>query len=402
MRLFHTPIHDEFGRWPVAYIPYGGADFGEIEAVAAAVGDGDDDAYHAAWTASGDRIASAADAALRRGHRASARGLFLRASCFHAASYHLLYGEPVDRRLLASYRRQIDLYERGLALADDPATVLRIPFEGTTLPGYLIPAEGCAGRKRPTLVLTNGYDGTVTDLHFASVVAATRRGYHCLVFDGPGQGGALYEQGLRLRPDWEAVVSAVLDHAVGLDVVDAERIVLQGWSLGGHLALRAASGEHRLAACIADPGLWSIADGFRKAALGIGVPPGEAARLGELSDHWMRQLEAMVEANRKLRWVVCQRGFWTHGVSTVRDYLADVERFTLDGRVAEIRCPTLVTAAESDALARTATAVHEALRCPATLIRFTDAEGAGMHCEMGNRSLLNQRVLDWLDERFAN
>ncbi len=34
-------------------------------------------------------------------------------------------------------------------------------------------------------------------------------------------------------------------------------------------------------------------------------------------------------------------------------------------------------------------------------MRFTVAEGAGGHCEMGNRSLLNNRVLDWLDEQFA-
>jgi hypothetical protein len=34
-------------------------------------------------------------------------------------------------------------------------------------------------------------------------------------------------------------------------------------------------------------------------------------------------------------------------------------------------------------------------------VRFTTAEGAGGHCEMGNRSLLNARVLDWLDEQFG-
>jgi hypothetical protein len=28
-----------------------------------------------------------------------------------------------------------------------------------------------------------------------------------------------------------------------------------GWSFGGHLAPRAATGEHRIEACIADPGL---------------------------------------------------------------------------------------------------------------------------------------------------
>jgi hypothetical protein len=39
-----SDFHDEFGTWPIAYIAYGGADFGEIQAVARAVGDGDDSA----------------------------------------------------------------------------------------------------------------------------------------------------------------------------------------------------------------------------------------------------------------------------------------------------------------------------------------------------------------------
>ena len=43
----------------------------------------------------------------------------------------------------------------------------------------------------------------------------------------------------------------------------------------------------------------------------------------------------------------------------------------------------------------------DALRCPKTLLRFTAAEGADGHCEMKNRSLLNRRVLDWLDEQFG-
>jgi hypothetical protein len=39
------------------------------------------------------------------------------------------------------------------------------------------------------------------------------------------------------------------------------------------------------------------------------------------------------------------------------------------------------------------------LECPKPLMRFTAAEGADGHCEMGNRSLLNGRVLDWVDEQ---
>jgi hypothetical protein len=233
--------------------PYGGADFGGIAAVAREVGEGDDSAFHTAWVSAGDRLAAEAETPLARGHRQSARELLLRASCFYALSYHPLYGEPVDPRLTAAFRAP-----------------LRIPFEGTTLPAYLVPAAGHEDKTRPLLILNNGCDASVTDLYFASAVAATRRGYHCLIFDGPGQGEMLILQGVRLRPDWETVIGSV-------------------------------------------------------------------------------------------------------------------------------RCPTLLTMAEHDSLSESAPEVYQALRCPKTLIRFTAAEGAGDHCEMRNRSLLNRRVLVWLD-----
>ena len=67
------------------------------------------------------------------------------------------------------------------------------------------------------------------------------------------------------------------------------------------------------------------------------------------------------------------------------------------GSTCAIACPTAVTAAEADPLARSADQVYEGLRCPKTLLRFTTAEGAGDHCEMRNRTLLDQRVFDWLD-----
>jgi hypothetical protein len=71
------------------------------------------------------------------------------------------------------------------------------------------------------------------------------------------------------------------------------------------------------------------------------------------------------------------------------------------GREHLIRCPVLMTLAESDRLAQYTSAFFDALRCPKALIRFTDAEGAGGHCEMMNRSLVNRRTLDWLDQQFA-
>jgi dipeptidyl aminopeptidase/acylaminoacyl peptidase len=68
----------------------------------------------------------------------------------------------------------------------------------------------------------------------------------------------LIKQGLVMRPDWENVVKPVVDYALTRPEVDPEKIALMGISLGGYLAPRAASGEHRLAACIADPGQWDM------------------------------------------------------------------------------------------------------------------------------------------------
>lgn len=401
MPLFVHPHHERFGTWPLGYIPYGGADFGEVLAVANAVGDGDDDAFYQAWCAAADRLAAEAAHTLALGHRGSASALFLRASAFYAAAYHPLYGEPVDGRLLAAFRRQMQVFEQGMALADPGVAPIRIPFAGGDMPGYLVPAQGRAGEVRPLLLLTNGYDATITDLYFASAVAASRRGYHCLVFDGPGQGAMLYERGIRLRPDWETVIGAVVDFALTQPNVDPRRIALSGWSLGGHLAPRAASAEHRLAACIADPGLWSIADGIRQLARQLGVPEGQLVRLGEMDQRWVDQLDTMVRGNDKLRWSVVQRGFWVHGVSDMRGYVQAAEQFTLDGRAEQIQCPTLLSVAAHDPLASGVEAFFDALRCPKQLLRFSAQEGAADHCEMFNRSLFNRRALDWLDAVMA-
>ncbi|MBS0221115.1 MAG: alpha/beta fold hydrolase [Proteobacteria bacterium] len=401
VRFFKNELHDEFGSWPLGYTAYGGPDVGEIDAIARAVGDGDDTAFFSAWCAAGDRAIEEAEKLVTQGLRSSASELYLRASAFYATSYHPIYGEPVDPRLLSAFRKQIDAFDRGLALRKVPVMPLRIPFQGTAMPAYLLPAERLEGERRPLVILTNGYDASVTEMYFAMAVAASRRGYHCLLFDGPGQGAMLIEHGIRLRPDWDTVVRAVVDAALDIDIVDPQRIALSGWSLGGFLAPRAAAGEPRLAACIADPGNWGIGPGLRAFARRLGLDEQAAHHLEKADDAIYATMKKIVEADRKLRWGVVQRGFWVHGVGELRAFVREANAFTLEGHIEKIRCPTLITAAEADPLASGAESLFERLKCPKHLMRFTVAEGAGDHCEMQSRSLANRRVLDWLDVTLA-
>lgn len=400
--LFYNELHEDFGTWPLAYIPYGGADYGEIKAVAAFIADGDDSIFYNVWTATGDRFYSEADATLAKGHVASARELYLRASAFYGTSFHPLYGSPTDPRILTVYAKQIAALDKGLSLGPHPNRPLTIPFGDTTLPAYFVAAEGFEAETRPLIIFTNGYDGTLTDMYFASAVAASRRGYHSLIFDGPGQGGMLYERGIPLRHDWEVVINAVVDFAEKLPLVDTQRMALSGWSLGGYLAPRGASGEPRLAALIADPGTWSIADGLRKVIMRtFNLSPEAVADLSALDSQLLEKADDVIRSNPQLNWKIVKRGFWVHGVDNLRDYFASAELFTMKDRAELIRCPTLITQAENDILAADTGAFFDALTCPKTLMRFTATEGADKHCEMGNRSSLNRRVLDWLDEQFG-
>ncbi|MCC7022163.1 MAG: alpha/beta fold hydrolase, partial [Thermomicrobiales bacterium] len=109
---------------------------------------------------------------------------------------------------------------------------------------------------RPTILFHGGFDSTLEELYPAAGAAAIERGYHCLAFAGPGQGRALREQGLPFRPDWEAVVTPVVDVALARPEVDPSRLALLGWSYGGLLAPRAAAFEPRIAALIAWDGIY--------------------------------------------------------------------------------------------------------------------------------------------------
>ena len=318
----------------------------------------------------------------------------LRACTYYRTSYVLLFGAPVDPRLVHAFDRETTAFLKAATLFDPPIEPVEIPYDGTTLPGYFYRVD-VSGRPRPTLIATNGYDATVHQMHFGHAVAAVRRGYNCLLFDGPGQGRVLYKQSLPLRPDWEHVVTPVVDYAVSRPEVDPTRIALIGWSFGGYLAPRAASAEPRLAACIADPGLWDLLEALKASAP---LPPEVRDHLADVDPAVLQPLFAWMAEEPALHWAFIQRGLWVHGLESLFDYIRVAPAYSLASHVAQIRCPTLVTWAEREPLAQFAGRLYDALTCPKALLRFTHAEGAGDHCEAMARTLFHQRAFDWLDE----
>ena len=362
------------------YATYGGAELGEVLVTCRDIPEGDEQAWSAKWAATAARVEEIGRTSLAAGHRVSAREAFLRASNYYRTADFYRREDPAndpESARLSTASRQT--FAEAAELLDIPARPVRVPYEGTTLPGYLFLAD-TSGEPGPTVVYHGGYDSTLEEDYLALAAGALRRGYHVLAFDGPGQGSTVRDQGLHFRPDWEAVVTPVIDFAVKLPEVDPNRITLIGTSLGGYLAARAAAFEPRIAACVLHDGVYSFAQAFEQ----MDAPSPEA-----------------MAANTQLRWAI-RNGQWTFGVRDPGELAERGKAYTMAGIADRITCPTLVLEAENDQFfAGQPRQLFDELTCPKDLYVFAEADGAGEHCHEGALALWHQRAFDWLDERFT-
>ncbi|WP_254306684.1 S9 family peptidase [Clostridium sp. 001] len=114
--------------------------------------------------------------------------------------------------------------------------------------------------KRAYLRASNYYS---TAEFYGIAMSALERGMNFFTFEGPGQGEAVRKQHLFFRYDYEKVVTPVIDYLISRKEIDPNRIVLMGKSFGEYLVPRAAACEKRIAACIANGGVYDFM-GFRR------------------------------------------------------------------------------------------------------------------------------------------
>jgi pimeloyl-ACP methyl ester carboxylesterase len=379
------------------FAAYGGSDLGEVLVTAKAIPEGDEAAWLKSWERTADRVAGLAESSLARGHKVSAREVFFRASNYYRTAEFFKRKNPsIDPDVLRLSGRSRDTFIAASQLLGTPFEIVRIPYEGTTLSGYLFLVDG-SGAPRPTVIYNNGFDSTQEESYFAIAAAALLRGYNVLAFDGPGQGAAIREQRLPFRADWEAVITPVVDFALSRKEVAPDKIALFGYSLGGYLVARAAAYEHRVAAIILDDGIYDFNAAFRKALPSFLIAWIEAGK-DKLATP-MLQLIASLKTGP--RWAM-HNGRWTFGAPSAAEFIRLTCQYNLKDCVHLIRASTLVLDAENDQFLKgQPELVYAALMCPKKLVTLYAAEGAGEHCHMGAMSRLHQTIFDWLDETLA-
>ncbi|MGY1746839.1 alpha/beta hydrolase family protein [Blastococcus sp. SYSU D00695] len=372
------------------------ADIGEVLTTVDRIPNGHARAWVTEWTATGDRLAGEAATAEEAGALRTAAARWLRASSYYSEACDKAdaTGSFTDlwERHRAAWDRFVDLTA---TVGDITAERIEIPYEGTTLPGYLF-RRGPATEARRTLVYTNGSDGSVTGAWSRCVADALARGWTAMTYDGPGQNAALVRQGLPFRPDWEHVLTPVLDLLTKRPDVDPGRIAVMGISQGGYWVPRAAAFEHRVAAAVADPGVVDVSTTM------LGQLPHFLVRLldegkREKFDEEMSWALRVSPATRTM----LQWRMRPYGVTSPFDFFTAARAYALtDEQLAAITCPVLITDPEQEQFWPGQSArMAAALTCPVTLLPFTAAEGAASHCEPAAAGLRGERILDWLDQQ---
>lgn len=365
-----------------------GADIQEVLQLSAELAPGDDEGWFNAWNALAERVKGAGEESKRRGHVHSASKSFLRASMYFMIADFYLHANIDDPRIVASSRASRECFMAAVPGLDYDIRRVEIPYEQATLPGYVMQKKGTPSGPRPTMICHSGFDGTKEEIAIFPGMAAADRGYTVIVFEGPGQGEVIRESRRTFRADWDKVVSPVIDFALSLKEVDANRIALHGISLGGVLAPIAAAKDHRLKALIANGGLYSYFE------VVTGRVPVE-----KLADaHAYNEFVAKTcETNTGYRWAV-NHGKFVFGARDSADYVSRTKPFeAMDA--AQIQCRTLVIDSEQEGFfVGQPQKLFDKLTCEKTLMHLRTAEALGAHCQAGAEAAGSQKILDWLDE----
>ena len=390
--VIREPIMDNQLLWYLSHVGQGMADVGECLDTASRIDAADENSWPKEWLQTAERVRSIAENSLAKGHERSAGEAYLRAANYYRAAL-IHHPEPEDPGVVQAGRQSVASFAKAIELLSIPARPVKIPYEGTTLPGYFFHSPA-APEKAPILIVHQGRDAWPEETMWVAD-GAIKRGYHCLPFHGPGQGMAIREQGLTFRPDWEKVVTPVVDFALEIPEVDPEGIILMGLSMGGALAPRAAAFEKRIKICIANPGVLNWGEAMYSH---FAKYPGVLELLEVSPRAFNTAVERLTRAWPTARWWF-RDAAWKHGATSAADLMTKLKEFDNKDTVAHITCQMLIMdGAAEDFTPGQAKKLYDALDSPKEYMLFTKEDTGLVHCQTGALSVASQRMFDWLDE----
>lgn len=378
---------------------YFGGDISEQIGVLQNIPAGDSEAWYREWSGLAQQVLATIDESKLDSYSPiTVRDVYFRASHYQFVSDFFLHGNQSDPRLYENYalwRKWFDIANAHLPI---PGKHVRIQSgHGFSVPAIIYrTAAASAANPRPTIIVHGGFDSNLEEVLHVFGFAALERGCNVVIFEGPGQLGVVHEQKQGWIPDWEKVVTPIVDHILAhkgdeLAYIDTTKIGLIGMSLGGYLAARAAAYEPRLAAVILIDGVWSFEDTFFQAFPGCK----EAWNNGDRQS-FDRVFTDTASKSTGEKWFHDHLLFSSQVKSGYEAMERVVKPMAINEIAERIKMPAFVGLAKNDLFFHgQPEKVAKAIGSNATLFEFGDGLSAGAHCASGALTYQNQRIFEW-------
>ena len=360
-----------------------GGEIGELDIAnrkvleaAKAGGDAGTKVFFEAYREMAEKVAGLAAEDEANGRMLSASRKYQRAVAYYIVSERMQDRDYEPRK--EAYRRMLELRDRMIETGSLNCEVVSFPYEGKTLSGFFVRAEGVE-RRAPCMIHCNGLDSIKEMLYLCQTAQElSRRGISSLLIDQPGVGEALRLQRLNAIYDSERWASAAVDYLETRPEVDPKRIGIVGISLGGYYAPRATAFEPRIALCVSWGGNHDWGEVQRRRLRREGDHP--------VPHYWNHVL-------------------WVWGQPDVETFMKDSEKVCLDGVVERIKVPFLVTHGGGDRqipLEFAHKSYDQAINSSHRELRiFTEREGGVEHVAADNMEPSRSFICDWITEQFA-
>jgi len=215
----------ENGMYPLI-----GLDPGDVREAFASIKTKDKDEWAAAFMAVADKYMNEGKA-LEKTDREKANADYIRALRLYSFGR---WPFPASSGKQRSYTKALEAFQAHTRFWDPPLEVVRIPFEGSEIIGYLRIPKDAKGRV-PLVIAVNGLDSRKEDLS-ESFAAILPYGIGFLAVDGPGTGQAP----IKASETAERMVSRVIDYVQTQPEVDKNRLAVHGVSWGAYWATKLA------------------------------------------------------------------------------------------------------------------------------------------------------------------
>jgi pimeloyl-ACP methyl ester carboxylesterase len=215
----------ENGMYPLI-----GLDPGDVKEAFASIHTRDKDEWAAAFMGVADRYMNEAKS-LEKTDPTKANADYIRAWRLYSFGRWPIPASPGKQR---SYEKAIEAFLAHARFWDPPQEIVRIPFEGKEIIGYLRLPKNANGPV-PLVLAVNGLDSRKEDLS-ESFSAILPFGIGFLAVDGPGTG----QSPIKVSENAERMLSRVLDYISTRPEIDKNRVAMHGVSWGAYWATKMA------------------------------------------------------------------------------------------------------------------------------------------------------------------